>query len=83
MTEAFNWYENKQTGLGIAFLDEAERCLDRITQNPGQYQSHGDQRIAIMLRYPYKIVFEIEGESIVVYAVYHDKRNPEKLAERE
>lgn len=36
-----------------------------------------------MYRFPYKIAYEVEGETIVVYAVYHDKRNPEKLTERE
>lgn len=37
-----------------------------------------------MQRFPYKIVYEVEqNESIVVYAVYHDKRNPVTLAERE
>ena len=83
MKEAFNWYETKRTGLGAEFLDEVNECCDRITQTPERYQSHSGQRVAIMHRFPYKIVYEIEGKSIVVYAVYHDKRNPEKLTERE
>lgn len=34
--------------------------------------------------FPYKIVYEIQqDETIVVYAVYHDKQNSEKLTERE
>ena len=83
MTEAFEWYENKRTGLGVEFLDEAEACYNRITQNPEHYQSHRNQHIAIMHRFSYKIVYEVEEEIIVVYGVYHDKRNSEKLAERE
>ena len=83
MTEAFDWYENKRSGLGTEFLDEVEMYYDRITQNPKHYQSHRNQRVAVLHRFPYKIVYEIENETIVVYAVYHDKRNPEKLAERE
>lgn len=83
MTEAFDWYENKRTGLGAEFLDEVGECYDRITQNPEHYKPHRDQRIAVMHRFPYKIVYEIERETIVVYAVYHNKRNPEKLTERE
>lgn len=84
MAEAFDWYENKRTGLGSEFLDEVDEYYNRIAQNPGQYQSHRNQRVAIMHRFPYKIVYEIEQEeTIVVYAVYHDKRNPEKLVERE
>jgi plasmid stabilization system protein ParE len=83
MTEAFDWYESQQAGLGIKFLDEVAEFYDRISQHPEHYQSHRNQRIAVLHRFPYKIVYEIERESIVVYAVYHDKRNPEKLAERE
>jgi hypothetical protein len=74
---------NNRTGLGIEFLDEVDEYYERIIQNPEHYQSHGDLRIAVMYRIPYKIVYEIEGETIVVYAVYHNKRNPEKLTERE
>ncbi len=84
MAEAFNWYENKRTGLGTEFLDEVDEYYARITQNPEHYQSHRNQRIAVMQRFPYKIIYEVEQEDcIVVYAVYHEKRNPEKLIERE
>ena len=83
MTEAFDWYENKRAGLGAKFLDEVELFYDRIIQTPEHYQTHKEQRIAVMHRFPYKIVYEIEGETIVVFAVYHDKRNPKKLIERE
>jgi hypothetical protein len=30
--EAFNWYEDRQTGLGIEFYRELTRCLDFIVQ---------------------------------------------------
>ncbi len=83
MAEAFEWYENKRTGLGSEFLDEVDDYLNRIGQNPAQYQSHRSQRIAVMHRFPHKIVYEIEQkDTVAVYAVYHDKRNPQKLVER-
>lgn len=82
MAEAFDWYENKKTGLGIEFLTEAEKCYEGIARNPEHYQSHRNQYIAVMHRFPYKIVYEVERETIVVYAFYHDKRNPDKLTER-
>jgi len=81
--DAFDWYENERTGLGVEFLDQLEDSCNQILQSPNRYQAYRNQRIAIVHRFPYKIVFEIEAGIIVVYAVYHDKRNPEKLAERE
>jgi len=83
MTEAFNWYKQKRIGLGGEFLDEVGEYYDRISKNPEHYQSHRNLRIAVLHRFPYKVVYEIEGETIIVYAVYHDKRDPEKLTERE
>ena len=82
MTEAFDWYEEKRTGLGTEFLDEVKTCYDRITRDPQLYPSHHDQRVAVMHRFPYKIVFEVEESAVVVYAVYHHKRDPQKLTER-
>lgn len=82
MAEAFNWYEEKRAGLGAEFLDEVEEYFHRISKAPEHYQSHRNQRIAVLDRFPYKIVFEIEQGTIVVYAIYHDKRDPEKLTAR-
>lgn len=83
LSAAFEWYEQKRIGLGSEFLDEVEQYYERITQDPERYQSYGNQRIAVIYRFPYRIIYEIEKEMIVVYAVYHDKRDPEKLTDRE
>ena len=77
MTEGFAWYEDKRIGLGVDFLDEVDEYFNKIVQNPEHYQAHQSQQIAIMYRFPYKVVFEVEKDIIVVYAVYHDKRDPE------
>jgi hypothetical protein len=82
IAEAFDWYQNKRIGLGVEFLNEVEDFCIRITQNPEQYPKHKDQRIAVLHQFPYKMIFEIEIDVIVIYAVYHDKRDPEKLTTR-
>ncbi len=83
MTEAFDWYESEKTGLGLEFLNEVEEYYNRITQSPQRYTVYRNQHVAVMHRFPFKIVYEIERDIIVIYAIYHDKRNPEKLMERE
>lgn len=77
--EAFAWYENQKAGLGSEFIKYLETYFDRITQTPLIYPQTSDQRVAILERFPYKIVYEIEEHSIVVYAVFHTSRDPEKL----
>lgn len=34
-SDGYNWYEQRQPGLGGEFLDEVERVLVEITANPG------------------------------------------------
>jgi hypothetical protein len=82
IAEAIDWYEEKQIGLGTEFLDELERYFDKITHHPLHYPPHRYLRVAVMQRFPYKIVFEIEESVVVVYAVYHHKRDPSKLSKR-
>jgi toxin ParE1/3/4 len=83
LSDAFEWYERKRVGLGSEFLDEVDKCFNNITLHPEQYPRYGDRRINIMDRFPYKIVFELENGVIVVYAVYHDKRDPSTLSQRD
>lgn len=82
MSAAFEWYETKLEGLGSEFLDVVDDYFNRIVKNPRLYQSHGNQRVAVINRFPYKIVYEVEENTVVVYAVFHDKRNPQKIVDR-
>jgi hypothetical protein len=38
LTEAALWYEDRREGLGIEFIEEAERAFQRIKENPRLYQ---------------------------------------------
>lgn len=79
MTEAFDWYEGRQDGLGKKFMDEIEIFIDSILRNPMSFAPRGDQRIAFLKRFPFKIIFEIESRKIVVYRIFHARRNPGQL----
>jgi toxin ParE1/3/4 len=74
---ATQWYEKKRNGLGMEFTLHVEVCLSRIAQNPTQYQalSH-NKRGALVNRFPYRIIYIIDGINVVVIAVMHTSRNP-------
>ena len=79
ITEIANWYNEKRSGLGKEFLDELELCIKKIKTNPQLYQVQKKEiRQAILNRFPYLIMFEIEGNEIIVYSIIHGKRNPKK-----
>lgn len=57
--------------------DEAELGVKRIAERPEAWQplSQGLRRY-LMGRFPYGIVFRVQGTNIKIYAVMHLKRRP-------
>ena len=77
--EAFDYYEDKQKGLGDRFLDYWETHLDIIKQGPLSFQKkHKDFRQALIKPYPYHIIYEVEGNIITVYKVIFAGRSSHK-----
>ncbi len=79
ISDAFTWYADQKEGLGGEFVEMLENYFEKITSKPLQYPAHGEDRVAVMKRFPYKIVFGLEDNIVVVYAVFHTSRNPKGL----
>jgi toxin ParE1/3/4 len=73
---AYEWYEEKRAGLGDELILEIEDCLQKVAQSPQNYSYINNifRRIKTS-RFPYLIVYEIDGENVIVIAVKHAKRN--------
>lgn len=72
----FEWYENRQLGLGDEFLIAFENEKRYIERNPLQFeQKYNGIRKAIIKRFPYIIYFEPLSNQVVIYAVLHAKRS--------
>jgi plasmid stabilization system protein ParE len=75
--EAGDWYEKERAGLGLEFLIEIERLLNRIAATPNQFPIvYRDMRKAVARRFPYCIYFRERDRRIIVLAVFHSARNP-------
>jgi hypothetical protein len=60
ISDAFTWYEDRKDGLGLKFVRSLEKCLARITKKPLLYPIISkEERVAVMNRFPYKIVYGI------------------------
>lgn len=80
---AYEWYEQKTTGLGGAFLKRIDDCLAAIKRSPNAFQPvAGDARRAIVKKFPYVVFYRIEGDVIFVYSVFHTSQNPKKWMDR-
>ena len=77
------FYESRETDLGKEFLEELSQGFHRITENPLSYSIHFDEyRRYLMGRFPYGVVYRIEGQQILVFAVAHLRRRPRYWKDR-
>jgi|ERR1019366_3152373 plasmid stabilization system protein ParE len=87
--ETAAWYEDKRPGLGEDFLQELEAAYLKIEDHPRRYsrlsvpglEGREFRRITLR-RFPYKAIYEIHNEEIVVLAVAHGHRRPNYWIER-
>jgi toxin ParE1/3/4 len=74
---AESWYEQQQAGLGRDFLHAAREKMAGLPRNPflQRIRQHRRQvRWAYPGRFPYRIIFRVVGDTVVVYAVLHAAR---------
>jgi hypothetical protein len=77
--EAYDWYESKKTGLGLDFLNELEAFYKNLLINPRTHSYYEKPvRQGQIKRFPYTVVYEIFGMTIVIYSVFMARRNPSK-----
>jgi hypothetical protein len=79
--DAARWYDERQPGVGRRFARAVIDVLKRIRENPERFALYegknveGDYRRAIVRKFPYLIVYRIEGDVIVV-SCQHASREP-------
>ncbi|MCC6372866.1 MAG: type II toxin-antitoxin system RelE/ParE family toxin [Bacteroidia bacterium] len=77
--EAFLYYENILDGLGERFLQNWEEQLDSLKSQAELYQKkYKDFRQVSLQKFPYHVIYEIEGDTVVVYKVVYGGRHPRK-----
>jgi hypothetical protein len=77
--EAFEWYELRQDGLGLRFMDNVEKRLQQIGIHPEYYgKQKGNFRQAKVEEFPYMVVYEFFPRKKIIYilAIYHQRRRP-------
>ena len=78
ISDITSWYEERLTGLGKRFLKNLDSTLKSILENPLVYQKvYKNYRRALLGKFPYGVYYFIEENNIFVFAVYHEKRDPD------
>jgi plasmid stabilization system protein ParE len=78
LAEAFAYYDAQREGLGVEFLEEVKRALERIVEYPEAWSLLSARtRRCRMNRFPYGIIYQIRGEVLLVVGVMHLHREPQ------
>ncbi len=76
ISEAFDWYDNQQSGLGLIFLEAIQNAFITIQKSPNGYTKYRYHRQYPLIGFPYVILYEIVRDTLYVDAVFHTSRNP-------
>lgn len=75
--EAVEWYENQSKGLGQRFKKAVLEQVRKIKKNPEWFLIEVDNIYKVYIpKFPYKILYTIENNAIVIWAVAHMHRKP-------
>lgn len=74
---------SKEPGLGGQLVEEVERTLALIEENPRAYPVvENTIRRAVVRRFPYAIFYIIEEARVAVLAVFHQAMSPSRVSTR-
>ena len=74
---AFEWYLERNPMAAQRFEDAVEHAMERILERPLAWPSHdasAGTRHFVLQRFPYSVIYRIEGETVTVVAVAHQRR---------
>ena len=85
ITEAAHWYERQRNGLGIEFAEEVNAAIDTLSQKALIFRVRFRRkgvRWLYPLRFPYRICYYVEAQTVHVFAVIHAARHDRQWTRR-
>jgi plasmid stabilization system protein ParE len=83
LSEAFEWYETHVTGLRLEFIRTVDSLFNSIIRNPQAYPVvYKTARRALTRKFPYEVFFLVDADRVIVVAIFHARRSPQRWQER-
>lgn len=83
LEDAVRFYELEYSGLGRRFKEEVRTSALRVAEYPNAWSiERGEVRKCLLHRFPYKLLYSVEEDHILVIAVAHQHRKPDYWVDR-
>lgn len=80
---SYTWYEERRAGLGYDFILNLEAGFEEILRDPYKFKvEYKAVRKHLIKRFPFKIVYIVKDQKVIIIGVLHGKRNPEIIKGR-
>jgi plasmid stabilization system protein ParE len=77
LLEAARFYEERLSGLGVAFVAEVERVCSFVASRPTAGAPLGEQlRRLSARRFPYTVIYRVSRNDVEIIAIAHQHRRP-------
>ena len=84
LNDAVEYYNFQLQGLGDRFKEDIKHGLKKISDHPNAWQLQTlRSRRFVLNTFPYKIVYTIKEEQIIVLAIANSHRKPDYWIDRE
>ncbi len=83
LDDAASFYELEFIGLGRQFKAEVKKAAVRVGEYPMLWSvERGEIRKCLLHKFPYKLLYSIEADHILIIAVAHQHRKPDYWVDR-
>ncbi|CAA9200881.1 hypothetical protein FLACOL7796_03496 [Flavobacterium collinsii] len=78
--KTIEFYESRSKGLGKQFLSYLKTSLQVLKTHPELFQIKKEPgyRELTLVKFPFVIIYEIIGNEVIIYSVFHTSRNPQR-----
>ncbi len=75
--ESFDWYSERSTQAAVRFADAVDAALMQVAVHPTRFASpDGLHRECPVKKFPFRIVYRLVENRVMVVAIAHAKRRP-------
>jgi mRNA-degrading endonuclease RelE of RelBE toxin-antitoxin system len=76
--EAYHYYQQKVPGLGERFIAEVVEAYATLRSTPSFQVRKPPFRYLKLRKFPYRLIYEVQDNTVIIYQVRHTSRKPSK-----